>query len=142
MRLAHVAGVVFLVGSAALWATASVLGQGDDSGTEGWSYFGGTTAFMRYAPVGQIDRDNVSDLEILWRRPAVNAVYRQAFPDLRPSNYLRSTPILVDGILYASNAIGLVEAFDPATGDTIWMQKPRTPTLEGVAGRAAHGVAY
>ena len=142
MRLAHVAGVVFLVGSAALWATASVLGQGDDSGTEGWSYFGGTTAFMRYAPVGQIDRDNVSDLEILWRRPAVNAVYRQAFPDLRPSNYLRSTPILVDGILYASNAIGLVEAFDPGTGDTIWMQKPRTPTLEGVAGRAAHGVAY
>ncbi len=30
---------------------------------------------------------------------------------------------MVGGVLYASNGIGLVEAFDPATGRTIWVQQ-------------------
>ena len=107
-----------------------------------WPYFGGTTAFTRYAPLDQIDRRNVTTLRILWRRPAIDPVFTQAFSDLTPSNYLRSTPIMVEGILYASNAVGLVEAFDPGTGETIWMQRPLTPTLAGVAGRAAYGVAF
>ena len=44
-------------------------------------------------------------------------------PQLRPANNFRSTPIMVGGVLYASNGIGLVEAFDPATGRTIWVQQ-------------------
>ena len=66
MRLAHVIGVVLGVAASILWAGAIVSGQGSVSGTGGWSYFGGTSAFMRYAPLGEIDRDNVTDLEILW----------------------------------------------------------------------------
>ncbi|MCY4507986.1 MAG: PQQ-binding-like beta-propeller repeat protein, partial [Acidobacteria bacterium] len=113
---------------------------GDASGE--WSYFGGTRAFTRYAPLDQIDRSNVSSLRVAWRRPAVDASVTGAFPELEPSGYLRSTPILVDGVLYASNAVGLVEAFDPGTGETLWLQDPPLPTLEGVAGRGAHGVAF
>ena len=30
---------------------------------------------------------------------------------------------MVDGVLYATNAVGLAEAFDPETGRTIWTQK-------------------
>ena len=30
---------------------------------------------------------------------------------------------MVGGVLYASNGVGLVEAFDPATGRTIWVQQ-------------------
>ena len=29
----------------------------------------------------------------------------------------------MDGVLYASNGIGLVEAFNPGTGATIWTQE-------------------
>ena len=134
-------GVLIVVGLAGL---ATIAGSAQDGETPSgeWPYFGGTRAFTRYAPLDQIDRRNVANLRVLWRRPAIDAVFTQAFPELRPSNYLRSTPIMVDGILYASNAVGLVEAFDPGTGETVWMQRPLTPTLEGVAGRAAHGVAY
>ena len=137
----RVVWVVLGAGLAGVIATATVSAQ-DGVSAGDWSYFGGTTAFMRYTPLNQIDRHNVANLQILWRRPAVDAVFTRAFPELRPSNYLRSTPILVNGLLYASNAIGLVEAFDSGTGETVWMQQPLTPTLEGVAGRAAHGVAY
>ena len=114
---------------------------GGDASSE-WPYFGGTRAFTRYAPLDQIDRTNVSGLRVGWRRPAVDASVTGAFPELEPSGYLRSTPILIDGVLYASNAVGLVEAFDPGTGETLWLQDPPLPTLEGVAGRGAHGVAF
>ena len=134
-------GVLLVVGLAGL-ATVAVSAQDGETPSGEWPYFGGTSAFTRYVPLDQIDRRTVANLWVLWRRPAIDAVFTQAFPELRPSNYLRSTPIKVDGILYASNAVVLVEAFDPGTGETVWMQRPLTPTLEGVAGRAAHGVAY
>lgn len=35
-------------------------------------------------------------------------------------NNLRSTPLFIDGVLYAPNIFGLVEAFDPATGERVW----------------------
>ena len=109
-----------------------------------------TKAFTRYAPLEQIDRDNIGDVQILWQRPAVDASYTEAYPDLVISggpaydlgNNLRSTPIFVDGVLYAPNGVGLVEAFDPASGETIWLQEPFAPTLAEVAGRSSRGLDY
>ena len=107
-----------------------------------WSYFGADKAFTRYSPLDQIDRDNVGDLRIVWRRPAVDPELRAAFPDLRPNAYLKSTPVQIDGVLYAPNALGLLEAFDPATGDTVWRQEPFAATLQEVAGRSTRGIDY
>ena len=113
-----------------------------DLADESWSYFGGDNAFTRYSPLDQIDRDNIGRVRIVWRRPAVGAVFTEAFPDLSPSNYLNATPIMVGGVLYAPNGLGLVEAFHPATGATIWTQRPAAPTLAAVAGQSTRGVAY
>ena len=128
-----------LAGLAVLVAEAQTGGAAESSD---WPYFGGTRAFTRYAPLDQIDRTNVARLRVAWRRPGIDASFTRPFPELEPSGYLRATPILIDGVLYASNAVGLVEAFDPGTGETIWLQRPRLPTLEGVAGRGVHGVAF
>ena len=46
---------------------------------------------------------------------------------------------MVNGVLYASNAVGLVEAFDPGTGKTLWVQSPGKDGLQGTSNR---GVAY
>ena len=39
----------------------------------GWSYFGADRAFTRYAAVDQVDANNVDRLEVVWRRPGVDA---------------------------------------------------------------------
>ena len=38
---------------------------------------------------------------------------------------------MVNGVLYASNGLGLAEAFDPANGHTIWSQQPPPEGLMG-----------
>jgi hypothetical protein len=40
-------------------------------------------------------------------RPGLDASLIRQFPDLSPSNYLHGTPIMIEGVLYASNAVGL-----------------------------------
>ena len=105
-----------------------------------WTYYGGQNSFNRYSPLTQINRENVASLEIAWRRPGVDAQLMEEFPELAFNNYLRGTPILVDGTLYAPNAVGLVEAFDPGTGKTRWVQ--RAASLEDARGRSFRGVAH
>ena len=115
-------------------------GEGADS--VDWAYFGGDKAFTRYSPLDQITRDNVGDLEILWRRPAVDSALTASFPDLGVSGYLRATPIFIDGVLYAPNGVGLAEAFDPATGETLWVQQPFPRTIQEARGRSSRGMDY
>ncbi len=88
-----------------------------------WRHYSGDNGAKKYAPFDQIDRTNINQLRIAWRRPQVSAEFLAANPKLRLSNNYRSTPIMVDGVLYATNAVGLVEAFDPATGRTLWTQQ-------------------
>src|SRR3981189_2606558 len=101
---------------------AMMLAPGDGNAQNGarggeWRYHGGDLGATKYSPLDQINKDNVSRLKIVWRRPAVD-------PSLpKPVNYshnFHATPIMVDGVLYTSNGIGLIEAFNPRTGKTIW----------------------
>ncbi|MFP3948825.1 MAG: hypothetical protein ACLFWG_08845, partial [Longimicrobiales bacterium] len=107
-----------------------------------WTYFGGTRAFQRYSPLDQVHAGNVDRLEIVWRRPGVDSDYLQGVPDLPVSSYLSATPIHVNGLLYAPNALGFVEAFDPGTGETVWTQEPEERSREGLTGQSSRGVAY
>jgi quinoprotein glucose dehydrogenase len=123
-------------------AAAAVIRSQERAPTSEWRYFGGNKAFTRYSPLDQINRDNVKNLRIVWRRPAVSDQLTQAFPDLRVNNYLRSTPIVVDGVLFAQNAHGLVVAFDGETGKTVWEQELFARTREEANGSATRGVDY
>ena len=126
-----------------LLATSLATGVAAQDGTRGeWRVHGGDSGFTRYAPLDQINADTVADLAIAWRRPAVDATLRARWPDLRYSNNLRSTPLMVGGVLYASNGIGVVEAFDPATGGTRWVQELPFLGDETPRGAANRGVGY
>ena len=110
--------------------------------TDNWYYWGGDHAFQRYSSAAQINSDNVSSLEIAWRRPAVDNSITDAYPNLRVSGNLRSTPIFVNGVMYVANGVGLVEAFDPATGETLWIQQADSNSLAAVQGQSSRGVEY
>ncbi|MDD9894987.1 MAG: PQQ-binding-like beta-propeller repeat protein [Gammaproteobacteria bacterium] len=119
-----------------------LLANGQPLEDGGWSYFGGDNNFQRYSPLDQINAENVADLEIAWRRDGTAAWLRERYEGLAGTKNLRSTPLLIDGVLYAHNVFGLVEAFDPATGETIWTQDPYEATLLEAAGISARGVAH
>jgi quinoprotein glucose dehydrogenase len=113
----------------------------DDAVTE-WRFYSGDNGARKYSPLDQIAKDNVSQLQIAWRRPQMDPAVAALLPaNFRLSNNFRATPLMVHGVLYASNAIGLTEAFDPETGKTLWVQKP--PGGEDVGGGSSNrGVGY
>jgi glucose dehydrogenase len=109
-----------------------------------WRFYSGDNAATKYSPLDQINKGNVGTLKIAWRRPQVDASLL-AGGTVRLLNNFRSTPIMVDGVLYASNGVGLAEAFDPETGRTIWVQQPGVDgsgNTDPIRGSGNRGVAY
>ena len=49
---------------------------------------------------------------------------------------------MIDGVLYSPNAVGLAEAFDAGTGETVWVQEPVGQKPRAYRGRSTRGVAY
>src|SRR4051794_25937359 len=107
-----------LVGAAIVLGAALVAAQQGARGGE-WARYGADAGATRYAPLDQINKGNVAQLRVAWRREAVDATISSKKPDLTYSNNFRATPLMVGGVLYSPNGIGLVEAFHPGTGKTI-----------------------
>ena len=117
--------------SAALSQPGSSVYDGD------WPVYTANFAGQRYSPLDQINAENVGDLEIAWRFSTEN---------FGPSTDFNnpSTPIEVDGILYANIASTRnVAAIDASTGQVLWLwryeegdrfdQAPRKGPGRGVA---------
>jgi glucose dehydrogenase len=102
-----------------------------------WRYHSGDAGSTKYSPLDQINKSNVSQLKIVWRRPAID-------PSLpKPPNYshdFHSTPIMAGGVMYASDGMGLVEAFNPGSGATIWVQQPFGDEPKGLPGTSTRGL--
>jgi quinoprotein glucose dehydrogenase len=128
----------------AIVLAAAVTGaqQGAPKGGE-WTRYSGDSGSIKYAPLDQINKDNVKNLGIAWRRPAVDSSISSRNPEFSYSNNFRSTPLMIGGVLYASNGVGLVEAFNPASGKTIWVQEPFPGEPgQGLMGDSARSLAY
>ena len=123
---------------------ATLSGAGSDDSAKGeWRQYSGDNGSTKYSPLDQINRSNVMKLRVVWRHPQIDSEFLAAHPKLRLSNNYRSTPIMAKGVLYATNAVGLVEAFDPETGRTLWRQRA-TGDFSGNPGLggAIRAVAY
>jgi quinoprotein glucose dehydrogenase len=130
------------VGVAVVLGSAIPAAQQGAVGGE-WRRYGGDSGTTRYAPLDQITKSNVSQLRIAWRRPAVDPSISSRVPDFSFSGNFRATPLMLGGVLYSPNGIGLVEAFHPGTGKTLWVQEPFPDQGEqGLRGDSARGVAY
>ena len=118
---------------------AQVLAQ---SPGDQWRHYAGDLAATKYSPLDQIARDNVQDLEVAWERVAVDRSILDVVPDLSYGNNFIAAPLMVDGVLYSPNGVGLVEAFDPGTGETVWVQQPFDDPPASFRGTVTRGVAY
>ena len=141
MRLDRSFSVLLAAGLICWLSAAQVLAQSRGADGE-WRYYAGDRGATKYSPLDQITRDNVADLEIAWERAAVDQSILDAAPDLSYGNNFIAAPLMVDGVLYAPNGVGLVEAFDPGTGSTVWIQEPFDDPPASYRGTVTRGVAY
>ncbi|HAS48184.1 MAG TPA: hypothetical protein DCS33_02600, partial [Gammaproteobacteria bacterium] len=106
-----------------------------------WGAYAANNGNTKYTDLDQIDASNVASLEIAWRRPALDSYYSAMNPSQRYTSNWISAPVVKNGIAYVPNGVGLVEAFNPGTGETIWVQEP-VNGAEGLPGANTRGVAY
>ena len=108
------AAVLLLV--AVLLAAAPAAAQHGTTDGE-WRTWAGDLGATRYAPLDQIDASNFDDLELVWR-------YRTANLGPRADYYLQTTPLMIDGVLYATaGSRRTVVAIDAATGEHLWLYR-------------------
>src|ERR1700745_2495285 len=97
---------------------------------QNWLTYGGGFASQRYSPLSQITPANVKDLTLPW-----------AFQQ-RSTEKFEATPLVVDGVMYLTQAPNDIVAMDAATGELKWLYS-YTPAAESrpCCGRVNRGVA-
>src|SRR5713226_1798683 len=116
-----VAGILALVCAAIPGARAQSShvagGSGDD-----WPYYGHDAGGMRYSPLAQINRANVSTLKVAWTFHTGDISDGRG--DRKRSGF-ETTPLLVDCTLYLTTPFNRVIALDPETGAQRWAYDPK-----------------
>lgn len=87
-----------------------------------WRYYGGDAGGMKYSPLKQINRTNVSSLKPAWTfhtgeiSDGKSQVTRTTF---------EATPLVVDGVMYLTTPYNRVIALDPESGKQLWAFDPK-----------------
>jgi len=103
-----------------------------------WPNYGNDPGGMRYSPLAQINRENVSTLKVAWIFHTGDV--SDGTSDRKRSGF-EATPILVDGALYFTTPFNRVIALDPETGTQRWSYDPNIDlTLDYGDGLVNRGV--
>src|SRR6266404_5177684 len=89
---------------------------------EEWPYYGHDAGGMRYSPLTQINRENVSTLKVAWTFHTGDI--SEGRGDRKRSGF-ETTPLLVDGTLYLTTPFNRVITLDPETGTQRWTYDPK-----------------
>ncbi len=90
--------------------------------SSGWVTHGGSYAEQRHSPLSQVNSDNINDLGLAWSY------------DLESSRGIETTPIVHDGIMYATSTWNIVHAIDARTGEAIWSFDPDVDKAQAAKG--------
>lgn len=125
--------IVSLASAVLIVSAIPAVVQADDAAR--WNHYGGGQHGMQYSSLSQISRDNVDDLEEVWRfrTGELGEGHREPFA-------FQANPILVEGRLYLPTGSAIVFALDPATGEEIWRHDPEIDRSKPHAEIANRGV--
>src|SRR5258707_10783973 len=84
-------------------------------GPREWPVYNGDSGNTHYSPLDQINRGNVSRLQVAWTFDA---------GDSFAGSELECNPIIVNGVLYATTPKVNVIALNAATGKLLWRFDP------------------
>ncbi|MCC3861534.1 PQQ-binding-like beta-propeller repeat protein [Pseudemcibacter aquimaris] len=119
---------------------ASSFAMAEAPGTENgeWHHYTGDIKGSRYTALDQINADNFEDLEMVWNFSTKNLGTRGEYK-------LEVTPLMVDGVLYATAGTRRTAiALDAATGELMWLHSMREGLRGGMAPRqlSGRGLSY
>src|SRR6266850_3566392 len=98
-----------------------------------WPYYTADLKGTKYSPLDQINASNFKDLEVAWRFKTDNL-------GTRPEYKLEGTPLMVNGVLYATAGTRrAVVALEAKTGEMIWMHSVREGLRAAVSPRQLSG---
>ena len=103
-----------------------------------WPHYNGDIRGSRYSPLAQIDASNFDDLEIAWS-------FKTDHLGPRPEYKLEGTPLMVNGVLYATGGTRKsVVALDARTGEQLWVYRMDEGRRAEVAPRqlSGRGLSY
>jgi len=111
-----------LLGCALIALACGPARPASESAPNGWPLHGRTPGEERYSPLDQIHERNVAQLGLAWTYATGT------------TRGLEATPLVEDGVLYATGSWSIVFALDARTGREIWRFDPR---VSGEAGARA-----
>ena len=93
-----------------------------------WRTYAGDLGGTKYSPLDQIDGTNFSTLEIAWRWTSADGALdldalRELHPEIGIRNF-KTTPLMIDGVVYVSTPLALSAALDAGTGEVRWQYDP------------------
>jgi quinoprotein glucose dehydrogenase len=112
--------------------------QAQKAADAGWPNYGNDPGGTRYSPARQIDRVNVSQLQVAWTYRTGALPYDE---DLDKKAAFEATPILVDGTLYLSTPYDHVIALNASTGAKLWEHDPKLEHPYGFSEVTSRGVS-
>lgn len=104
----------------------------------GWPTYGNDPGGTRYSPAKQINRDNVTQLQIIWKFETGALGHHE---ELDHKAAFEATPILVDGKLFLSTPYDQVFALNPETGAKLWEFDPKLELPYGASEVTSRGVS-
>jgi len=117
----------------ALLAVATLPGVVSTVDAQEWAVYGGGPESIRYSSLTQINRANVTRLQVAWTFDASDGTV---------GTELEVNPIVVHGVLYATTASLNVVALNAATGELVWRFDPYNGRHVRGGGGRVRGVAY
>jgi PQQ-dependent dehydrogenase (methanol/ethanol family) len=86
-----------------------------DADEANWLTYGRTYKEQRHSPLDEINEETVGRLGLAWSH------------DFGHMRGLEGTPLVVNGVLYATSAWSVLHAFDAASGELLWTHDPQVP---------------
>ena len=112
--------------------------SGPHGDTTDWPAYGGNKEGNRYSSLRQINLDNVRDLKVAWTYNSTDLGHTGGSRH-RQEHEIQCQPIVIDGVLYGTNATLKLFALKAATGEELWKFDPFksiTPRLNQCRGMA------
>src|SRR5687767_5952522 len=122
-------GIVSAVRGQARTSTAA-----STNGTRGakpyttWTSYSGGAHSSQYSALAQINKSNVSQLEVAWTFPVTGAVI--------------FNPLIIDGVMYLQASNNTLAAVDAATGKERWRKQYTLPGAQNPSTFGARGMNY